>query len=623
MINTTLDFETYYGTGYSLSLQKYNTPTYVRDPQFKIHMLGVRIEDEPAFILSPEEIRDWIAQHDWANTRMIAHNAAFDGFILSDVFNVHPARYFCTQAANRAILQGEVRNGLEFVAPRWGVGFKGKELVNSKNKRDLTEEEFNELAGYCATNPDSDINLTWRLFQKMRKHLPEKEQELMHMTTEQFCKPELLLDDPRLTAYLNEQKSHREALVKAGGASEKSFASPAKFAALLEKHGVTPPQKYSNKQKKLVPAVAQDDLEWLQLQDQWKREGNTQLLALAAARMECASSINLTRPQRLLDYSNGGNPIGAPYNYYKAHTGRWTGAESMNYQNFRRGSEVRKSIKAPPGFVLNVRDLSQIELRMNAYLSGEQWVLDTLADGVCIYSKFGGQIYNDPEEVWRQYKALTEQFPEYGEKRFVGKVSELGLGYGMGWEKYQFTLAVGAMGPPVIIDEAAARNIVYDLYRPSHPKIVEQWGLFQHYAMQMLDPQCNIDYKGIIRFGHQHISLPNGMYLYYPKLRWDSEENNLVYWDAEKGYWKKLYGGLIAENVIQALSRIVMTDAMLKINPHYRIVLHTHDELVSLCRVEEAEQCGALMEAALTTPPTWCAGIPLECEGGYDVCYSK
>jgi hypothetical protein len=42
-----LDFETYYSVPYSLT--KMTTTEYVRDDQFYIHGVGLKIENEPAF----------------------------------------------------------------------------------------------------------------------------------------------------------------------------------------------------------------------------------------------------------------------------------------------------------------------------------------------------------------------------------------------------------------------------------------------------------------------------------------------------------------------------------------------------------------------------------------------
>jgi DNA polymerase len=84
-----------------------------------------------------------------------------------------------------------------------------------------------------------------------------------------------------------------------------------------------------------------------------------------------------------------------------------------------------------------------------------------------------------------------------------------------------------------------------------------------------------------------------------------------------------LYGGKLTENVVQALARIVMSDAMLRIDRELPVVMHVHDEIAVLAPESQAQETLDFMIAEMTKAPSWCPTIPLAAEGGYDQIYSK
>jgi DNA polymerase len=132
-----------------------------------------------------------------------------------------------------------------------------------------------------------------------------------------------------------------------------------------------------------------------------------------------------------------------------------------------------------------------------------------------------------------------------------------------------------------------------------------------------------IRYK-CLEIGYQYIQLPNGMRLKYPDLRKARGDNGWDEWSYQSGeIRKKIYGGLLCENLVQALARIIVATQMLAIDTKFRVVMTTHDEVVTHPKTKDAAKCFAWMEKCMTTPPTWCADLPVMCEGGYDSNYSK
>ena len=127
--------------------------------------------------------------------------------------------------------------------------------------------------------------------------------------------------------------------------------------------------------------------------------------------------------------------------------------------------------------------------------------------------------------------------------------------------------------------------------------------------------------------------MPNGMYLNYPGLRWIENEktgrSEIVYWNGK--YETNIYGGKLIENIIQALARIVIAEQIVKVNRWLesfgdgvsRVILTVHDEIIALFPDKNPEETLSIMLEMMRVPPDWCADLPLDSEGGFDVCYSK
>ena len=79
---------------------------------------------------------------------------------------------------------------------------------------------------------------------------------------------------------------------------------------------------------------------------------------------------------------------------------------------------------------------------------------------------------------------------------------------------------------------------------------------------------------------------------------------------------KKLYGGKVVENVVQAVARCVMTDGMLRIQKRYSCVLTVHDEVVVLVPEDEAKEAEAWVLEQMVADPPYMKGIPLDAETG-------
>lgn len=199
----------------------------------------------------------------------------------------------------------------------------------------------------------------------------------------------------------------------------------------------------------------------------------------------------------------------------------------------------------------------------------------------------------------------------------------LGLGFQMGAPKFQITLAKGALGGPPVFFESNECYRIVNAYRAMNHKIRDGWALCSKIIEDMAAGRTG-SHK-CINWEANTIWLPNGMALKYPDLRVAvNEENGWQEWSYRSGDMrKKIYGGLLCENLVQALARIIVMHQTLKVNKKYRVVMSTHDEASALPRTRSANACIKYMEKCMRTPPDWCSDIPLNSEGGFDVNYSK
>jgi hypothetical protein len=120
----------------------------------------------------------------------------------------------------------------------------------------------------------------------------------------------------------------RNSIILASGLPEKLLSSNKQFEQWLLGQGITPPTKISLTTEEETLAFSKSDPEFLELQTNHPELNHVWLGRLAAK-----SNIDITRPQRMHDLgSTGAFPM--PLNYWGAHTGRKSGADKLNVQNF-------------------------------------------------------------------------------------------------------------------------------------------------------------------------------------------------------------------------------------------------------------------------------------------------
>lgn len=600
----TLDFETYFDADYTLS--KMTSEAYVRDPRFKAHCVGIQglkhllpemVVLDHTSILQPSQIVKDCSRLRTAG--IICHHTHFDGLILSHHYGVKPAFWFDTLSMARLVLPHLKSHSLSSLAQHFGLPEKTIPYNLFKGVRDLPPELYKQVADGCA----HDVELTYQIFKKLLSRVSPEELKIIDLTIRMFTEPALRLDRELMTAYQVADVKNKEQLMAQLQIGKADLMSNERFAELLREVGEDPPTKISPRTGKEAYAFAKTDTGFKTLLE----SENAIVASLAECRLAVKTTIVETRAQRFLDMDARG-PMPVYLKYYGAHTGRWSGGDGVNWQNLKRNSDMRLSILAPQGYVLVVGDLAQIECRMLNWLAGQEDVLNAFKAKRDLYSEGASRFYA---------RSITKADKL---ERHLGKTLELGCGYGMGAEKFKITCAQGALGGPAIAlsDDQAKRAI--KSYRQSHQQVVNLWKTADGMLNALMAPDTGAFWGwGPMQVMRGRINYPNGGYSDYSHLGHDGRD----YYTETRTGKHKIYGAKLVENVVQALSRVVLSQAMLRIAERYKIVLTTHDEVVALApRVEGMEALNFVLEQLQVTP-AWAQGLPLAAEGGYDVRYSK
>jgi DNA polymerase len=609
------DFETFYDRDFSLS--KLTTEEYVRDSRFEAIGLAFKLNDGVTTWVSKPSVARWVASVDWSDKIVVCQNTAFDGAILAWHYGVKPLAWADTLSMSRALYPHDKSHSLKAQAERMGIGAKGDEVLNALGKHydDFSVEELSRYAAYCV----NDVNLTHTLFTRyIEQGFPKQELKLIDLTLRMFIEPRLVLDNAALVAHLQAVREHKQQLLDAvrdqlinadpdNAAAilsediKKLLMSNDKFAALLRQLGIEPPLKISPTTGKETYAFAKTDEPFKELQE----HDDLRVQTLVAARLGNKTTLEETRTERFIGMSGRGEfPV--PLRYYGAHSGRWSGQDSVNLQNLpSRGphaKKLKKAIRAPEGYIVIDSDSAQIEARTLAWLAGQDDLVQSFRDKQDVYKQMASFIYNVAEDQ------ITK------EQRQVGKVVILGAGYGVGHTKLKLFLKAMA---GVEVSEDEARRII-SAYRNRYAAIPYLWDKANR-AIEALHAgqTLQVDAIGLVHVEPgKGLTLPSGLHIQYPGLKRVNRENKTEWAYDAKGILTRVYGGLCVENFTQAIARCVIAEQMLRIRRRYPVVLTVHDSIACIAPADEREQATQYVVECMSWNPKWAVGLPLACEAG-------
>jgi DNA polymerase len=610
----TIDFETYYDKLFSLG--RMSMEDYICGDQFELIMVGIKVNDQPATWHS-FPTHDGYAQlfHDLglANSAIICHNTLFDATILQHHFGIVPRILLDTLCMAQAVLKPYHRSiSLASCLKVLNCPIQKLDTVHNMLGRtlsSLTKQELDEYGLYCTT----DVEGTYWLFQQLVKQIPAAELEIIDLTMRMYVEPVFELDAEVLRGVLQDERDNKRRLIAnlPPNITASQLSSNPQFAKVLESLGVDPPMKVSPTTGKPTFAFAKNDPEWKQLEDDY---GHDPLLGpVLMARLGLKSTISETRAERFLNIAEDYGKLRVPLRYYAAHTGRYGGMEKINCQNLPRidydsdnPNQLRHAIRAPEGYSVLAGDLSQIEARLNAWLSGCDELLRVFAEGGDPYCAFASKAYGRPITKADQHE------------RFIGKTCILGLGYGMGWLKLRSTLRAKGVNEE---QETVQRYV--DVYRTAYHQIPALWkrcdGIIESMASggnAELGP-CIINDSTVL--------LPNDMFIAYPNLKYVASMKYEGWWYEFAGMGRTMWGGKLVENIIQSLARIIIMGHMLEVKNRLglRPALQAHDELVYIVPTEKLNEYNLELLRIMKTVPDWAAGLPVDAETGFGKTYGE
>jgi len=598
-----LDFETYYSKEYTLSKMTYDA--YINDPRFQVIGVGVRVDNKSYWVNNQgNKVAEFLTNLDISKYAVCMHNAMFDAAILAFHYHIYPKIILDTLSMARALHGMTVGNSLKRLAEHYDVGRKGEEVHNFIDYR---LEHFNkdELAayGYYCKN---DVELTQTIFEKMQSHFNASELKLIDMTIRMYSEPKFMYDRDFLEQHLTAVRFRQQKLLSDLGLTATDLRSNPKFAQLLRDNGVAPPMKLNaNGIQTYALAKTDEGLKAL------LEHENEVVAQLAAARLGVKSSLEETRCVGLIeagDRNVGHIPIGL--SYYGARSGRFSGTQSLQFQNLPNKSDIKKGIIAPPGQTIIGIDLSNIELRVGLYFANQMDKLKLLQDGLDLYKDFASSIFSVA------YDDVTK------DQRFIAKTSQLSLIYGTGATRLREAIKTGS---GTDIGEVEARRIVAS-YRTEYSNVVTMWKL----GGEVLNAISNNKHS---YFGHGNVCavegnsgilMPSGLHMTYPNLRWVAKDSNNPAEGKEWQYDKspklvdRIYNAKCFQNVVQGLARCVLGEAMVRIHKQYPIALTVHDSLYCIVRNDDKVQSvfDWIMEQ-MVAPPEWMPGIVLAAEGSW------
>ena len=290
---------------------------------------------------------------------------------------------------------------------------------------------------------------------------------------------------------------------------------------------------------------------------------------------------------------------------------------------------IRTAFVAAPGNVLIDADFSAIEARVISWLADEEWRLEVFRTHGKIYEASASQMFGVPLE------RIKKGNPEYS-LRQRGKVAELALGYQGG------VPAMRQMDTGKLLADLPDEEIkdIVDKWRNTNPKIRNLWYSFNDAAIRVIQNGGSLRVR-CCTFAREcdcirgttcmTISLPSGRKLYYvePAVgenRWGGP--SITYMGVNyKNKWGRIetYGGKLVENVVQAIARDCLAQAIEHLEAAgLPVVFHIHDEVVIDTAAFDTND--AMLDKVvkiMSTPIPWAEGLPLGADGWVGAFFKK
>ena len=268
---------------------------------------------------------------------------------------------------------------------------------------------------------------------------------------------------------------------------------------------------------------------------------------------------------------------------------------------------IRTAFIPKEGHRFIVADFSAIEARVLSWLAGEKWRLEVFQSHGKIYEASASQMFHVPIDEITKGSPLRQK----------GKISELACGYGGG---------VGALKSMGALEMGVEENELQGLidnWRRANPHIVNFWWEVDKMAIKAVKERTRTRTHGILftyKSGMLFVTLPSGRDLVYvkPKLMLNKFGREGLTYEGigTTKKWERIetYGPKIVENIVQAASRDLLAEAMLRLDKAgFEIVAHVHDEVI--CEIPTGESSVEEVCSIMSESPKWSEGLPLDADG--------
>jgi len=214
------------------------------------------------------------------------------------------------------------------------------------------------------------------------------------------------------------------------------------------------------------------------------------------------------------------------------------------------------------------------------------------------------------------------------DQRALGKVAILGLGYGMGADKFHSSCR-DLYGINIDLTMAEQAKVTF---RTQHPRLTALWyNLDRNIRAAIGNPKVIYAPCSYLKLWTEwtagmlylRVQLPSGRKLAYPSPL--IENGDITYWGAVLAttQWGrvKMYGAKMFENICQAIAADIMAHGAINAESKGMMPFALiHDQALA---VQDSGQSPESFAQALSQVPSWATGLPLKVEAKVAPYYSK
>lgn len=654
--NLFIDVETYS----SVDIKESGAYKYIESPDFEILIIGYALDDGPVKIVDlaqgeemSEEFEEALLDPDCVK---VAHNAVFERLSFKRIgYNVPAEQWYCTSV--KAAYCG-LPLSLDGVSKALNLTDKKLDTGKALIKYFSCPCKATRVNGMRTRNYPEHAPEKWEMYKEYNKYDVLAEREI-------FKRLEAyIIPDIERKMYVLDQNINDRGILVDMELAESAIAVDNTYTSILTQHA----QQLTGLENPNSPVQIR---QWIEkatgcvvmslsketMPDLMKEFADyPDVIELLNIRKKL-SKTSIKKYYAMLNCAMKDHRVRGTFQFYGANrTGRWAG-RLLQLQNLSKNhishievpremirardwesvemmyddvadilsQLVRTALIASPGKVFSVADFSAIEARVISWLANEKWRMDVFRGDGKIYEATGAKMFNVPISAITKGSVLRDK----------SKISELALGY---------EGSLGALkrmgGERMGLSDTEMMSLVRK-WRSANPAIVDMWKEIDEASKEAVRYQRPVSCtcRNIIfdcNGEFMTIQLPSGRKLFYygpkfkdKKIGCSTMPTRVLCYQGvvqETKQWGEIdtYGGKLTENIVQAIARDLLGDAMLRMQDEgYEIVASVHDEvIVEVPEINAKDHYNRLVEI-MSTPPQWAEDLPLNADGGVMMFYQK